>query len=166
MEKEIIIKYKMTQNFDALLERADTSNEIKLNKELINRNNNRIKLLPYVLQLVESLITIHNMRCTRTDATTTGKHGLFAISPINLEKKLNYVVNSDNDWSSKGDYFSTLIGVKKIEIWLNNDDHHISTPNLEYSMSSILSKHVYADSIEDEMEYAINKLAKYHHDSW
>jgi len=166
MKEEKIIKYKMTQDFDAILKAKTGENNVRLEQEENTFIRNRDRLLPYVLQLIDSMISVHNMKCTKSNSSTTGENGLFTLSKIDKEKQLKLALKRYN-WSSDGEPFSTIIGVKKIKIWLNSGDgKHIHTPNLEYSMTSINKGNVYGESIESEIELLIERLAEYYHDNW
>ena len=166
MKEEKIIKYKMTQDFDAILKAKTGENNVRLEQKENTFIRNRDRLLPYVLQLIDSMISVHNMKCNKSNSSTTGEDGLFAISKIDKEKQLKLALNRSY-WSSNGEHFGTLVGVKVVKIWLNSGDgKHVHTPNLEYSMTSLNKGNTYGESIEMETELLIERLAKYYHDNW
>ena len=168
-----IIKYKITQDFEKLLAEKDCKYQSKEKAKKEEFRANRERLLPYVLQLVESAYSVHNMRCKNTMNSTTGKDGIFGLSKVDIQKKIDYILREDcHAWYADGSGFTWRFGARKTNIWLNDIcGAHVSTPNLDYSMT-ILGKgnnnisDVYGKTIETEIENLIGILAETYHDEW
>lgn len=129
---------------------------------------NKKRLLKYVLPFVHSVFELHNNKCNLDYNTSTGKRGLLKINKIDIQKELDFIINTDLHliWSNNYQTFTFLdeINGKNIKIWLNSRDGcHVSTPNLEYSMTSHFD--TYGKSIEDELE-KIAKFCSRYTDSW
>jgi hypothetical protein len=168
-----IIKYKITQDFEKLLAEKDCQYQAKEKAKKEEFRANRERLLPYVLQMIESAYTVHNMRCKNTLNSTTGKEGIFGLNKVDIQKKINYILREDcNGWYGNGSGFVWYFGGSKTNIWLNDRrGAHVATPNLEYSMTVIRKwgdniDNIYVKSIEKEIENLINILAENYHDEW
>ena len=170
-----IIKYKITQDFEKMLAEKDCQHQAKLKAENLERISNKDRLLPYILQMVESAYTVHNMRCNNSMSSTTGKDGLFGLRRVDIQKELKYILRDDcHGWSSDCSFFAWSFGGSGIttKIWLNDKiGAHVSTPNLEYSMTIIRKgnnniSNCYGKSIEREIENIIGIVANNYHDEW
>ena len=167
-----IIKYKITQDFEKMLAAKDCQHKAKVKSLNEEFQRNKERLLPYVLQMIESAYIVHNMRCNRVNNTTTGFDGIFGISQVDIKKQLNYAItDSNNIWLDNGATFVWYFGSRgsNVKIWLNDRvGSHVATPQNEYSMNRIL-KHsggAYGASIESEIESLIELLANKFHDEW
>jgi len=128
---------------------------------------NKTRLLKIVLPYVHSVYALHNRKCNHTTDTSTGYRGLLGISRINIEKEIEYIVNTDSHfvWGHNFSTFKFDIGESRIMIWLNDREGgcYKSTPHLDYSMTSI--NKVYGTSIKDEL-MTIAKLCSKYTDEW
>ena len=168
-----IIKYKITQDFEKLLAEKDCQYQAKEKAKKEEFRANRERLLPYVLQMIESAYTVHNMRCKKTMCSITGKNGIFGLNKVNIQKQIDYLLREDcHAWYADGSGFRWRFGSRKTDIWLNDIcGAHVSTPHLEYSMTIICKggnniDDIYGKSIEKEIENLINILSENYHDEW
>ena len=135
------------------------SNVAEENRKVAIGIANKTRLLKIVLPYVHSVYALHNRKCKRTMSSSTGCKGLLGIDKVDIEKKIDYIVNTN---------FSTFkfdIGEIRIMIWLNDREGgcHRSTPHLDYSMTSI--NKTYGTSIKDEL-IAIAQLCSKYTDEW
>lgn len=132
-----------------------------LNKQCIE---NKKELLKYVLPLVHGLIVLHNNKCNRDLTTTTSKSGLLANSPIDIEDKINDIINCNSSitWSQNNIKFYYSFGDIKITMWLNKDGKHATSINSTYSMLGLLPQSgVYSKGIENELVLVAKHCAKF-----
>tara|TARA_R110000803_G_scaffold207208_1_gene275008 strand:+ start:603 stop:1100 length:498 start_codon:yes stop_codon:yes gene_type:complete len=142
------------------------SNIAEENRKVAIGIANKTRLLKIVLPLVHSVYALHNRKCNHTMDTSTGYSGLLGINKINIEKEIDYIVNTDSHlvWFDNFATFKFNIGRNDIKIWLNDRyGCHKSTPHLDYSMTSISS--TYGTSIKDEL-MTIAKLCSKYTDEW
>ena len=168
-----IIKYKITQDLEKMLAQKDCQHQSEVKAKKDEFRANRERLLPYVLQMIESAYMVHNMRCNNTGSSSTGKEGIFGLSKVDIQKEIDYLLCENSYcWYANGGGFTWLFGGIKTNIWLSNVcGAHVSTPHLDYSMTIIRSggnniENVYAKSIEDEIENLVGILATSYHDEW
>ncbi len=125
---------------------------------------NKKRLLKYVLPFMHGVYALHNNKCNRcrvykTTFNPEGVNGLLGNDKVDIDEKLDYIVNTDSHhvWKNNYQTFTTKIGGKDITIWLNSrEGAHKATPRLEYSMTGLWFD-VYGNSIED----VLNEIAKY-----
>lgn len=123
---------------------------------------NKKALLKYVLPFVHSVYELHNHKCYKHSEYFNRQKGLLGYGKIDIEKELDYIINTDFHmyWHHNFQSFTfcnrTINQKGKLSIWLNKREGcHKSTPNLEYSMTSFFG--TYSESIEEELE----RIAKY-----
>jgi len=143
------------------------SNVAEENRKVAIGIANKTRLLKIVLPYVHSVYALHNRKCKRTMISSTGCKGLLGIDKVDIEKKIDYIVNTDNHsvWGHNFSTFKFDIGESRIMIWLNDREGgcHRSTPHLDYSMTSI--NKTYGTSIKDEL-IAIAQLCSKYTDEW
>jgi hypothetical protein len=143
------------------------SNVAEENRKVAIGKANKTRLLKIVLPYVHSVYALHNRKCNRTMTSSTGCKGLLGLSKVNIEKKIDFIVNTDSHfvWGHNFGTFKFDIGESRIMIWLNDREGgcHKSTPHLDYSMTSI--NKVYGTSIKDEL-IAIAQLCSKYTDDW
>ena len=143
------------------------SNVAEENRKVAIGKANKTRLLKIVLPYVHSVYALHNRKCKRTMTSSTGCKGLLGLDKVNIEKKIDYIVNTDSHfvWGHNFGTFKFDIGESRIMIWLNDREGgcHRSTPHLDYSMTSI--NKVYGTSIKDEL-IAIAQLCSKYTDEW
>ena len=143
------------------------SNVAEENRKVAIGKANKTRLLKIVLPYVHSVYALHNRKCNRTMTSSTGCKGLLGLNKVNIEKKIDYIVNTDSHfvWGHNFGTFKFDIGESRIMIWLNDREGgcHKSTPHLDYSMTSI--NKVYGTSIKDEL-IAIAQLCSKYTDEW
>jgi hypothetical protein len=143
------------------------SNVAEENRKVAIGKANKTRLLKIVLPYVHSVYALHNRKCKRTMTSSTGCKGLLGLNKVNIEKKIDYIVNTDSHfvWGHNFGTFKFDIGESRIMIWLNDREGgcHKSTPHLDYSMTSI--NKVYGTSIKDEL-IAIAQLCSKYTDDW
>ena len=142
------------------------SNVAEKNRKVAIGKANKTRLLKIVLPYVHSVYALHNRKCKHATDTSTGCKGLLGISKVNIENKIDYIVNTDSCyvWSDNFATFKFKNGRNDIKIWLNDRNGcHKSTPHLDYSMTSISS--TYGTSIKDEL-MTIAKLCSKYTDEW
>ena len=142
------------------------SNVAKENRKVAIGIANKTRLLKIVLPYVHSVYALHNRKCNRTMTSSTGCTGLLGINKVNIEKEIDFIVNTDSHfvWSDNFATFKFDIGGHNIKIWLNDRNGcHKSTPHFDYSMTSI--NKVYGTSIKDEL-MTIAKLCSKYTDEW
>ena len=132
---------------------------------------NKKELLKYVLPLMHGIYALHNRKCNKTNTSTTGDIGLLGYSKVNIEEKLNFIVESDYYFKDNGIKFECSLFSHtfkdKIKVWLNREEKYIHTPHLGYSMigiaidSSIFDGTLYGESIEDELLKVAKFCAEY-----
>ena len=103
---------------------------------------NKEQLLRIALPFIHGVFALHNRKCTHTSSSSTGNTGLLGLSQINIEKKIDYIVNTDSGCRIWSDNYSCIsvevMNNRKIRIWLNSRDGcHRSTPHLDYSITSV-----------------------------
>ena len=157
---------KQEQQLELLDEQAERRKEAGL--------ENKKELLKYVLPLMHGIFALHNNKCHKTGASTSGYAGLLGYSKYNIEERLQHIVDSESSltWS---DNFQTFtfenfggVNFKQVKIWLNRRQGCFkATPRLPYSMAALLntSDEVYGESIESELEKLAKHCATYR-DSW
>ena len=143
------------------------SNVAEENRKVAIGKANKTRLLKIVLPYVHSVYALHNRKCNRTMTSSTGCKGLLGLNKVDIEKKIDYIVNTDSHfvWGHNFGTFKFDIGESRIMIWLNDREGgcHKSTPHLDYSMTSI--NKVYGTSIKDEL-IAIAQLCSKYTDDW
>jgi hypothetical protein len=143
------------------------SNVAEENRKVAIGKANKTRLLKIVLPYVHSVYALHNRKCKRSMSSSTGCKGLLGLNKVNIEKKIDYIVNTDSHfvWSHNFATFKFDIGGHNIMIWLNDREGgcYKSTPHLDYSMTSI--NKVYGTSIKDEL-IAIAQLCSKYTDDW
>ena len=143
------------------------SNVAEENRKVAIGKANKTRLLKIVLPYVHSVYALHNRKCKRTMTSSTGCKGLLGLDKVDIEKKIDYIVNTDSHfvWGHNFGTFKFDIGESRIMIWLNDREGgcHKSTPHLDYSMTSI--NKVYGTSIKDEL-IAIAQLCSKYTDDW
>ncbi len=143
------------------------SNVAEENRKVAIGKANKTRLLKIVLPYVHSVYALHNRKCNRTMTSSTGCKGLLGLSKVNIEKKIDFIVNTDTHfvWGHNFGTFKFDIGESRIMIWLNDREGgcHKSTPHLDYSMTSI--NKTYGTSIKDEL-IAIAQLCSKYTDDW
>ena len=143
------------------------SNVAEENRKVAIGKANKTRLLKIVLPYVHSVYALHNRKCKRTMTSSTGCKGLLGLDKVNIEKKIDFIVNTDSHfvWGHNFGTFKFDIGESRIMIWLNDREGgcHKSTPHLDYSMTSI--NKVYGTSIKDEL-IAIAQLCSKYTDEW
>jgi hypothetical protein len=132
---------------------------------------NKKELLKYVLPLMHGIYALHNRKCNKTNTSTTGNNGLLGYSKVNIEDKLNFIVESDYYFKDNGATFECNLFNHtfrdKVQVWLNKKGKHIHTPHLGYSMmgltrdGSVRDGSIYAKSIEDELLKVAKECAEY-----
>ena len=143
------------------------SNVAEENRKVAIGKANKTRLLKIVLPYVHSVYALHNRKCKRTMTSSTGCKGLLGLDKVDIEKKIDFIVNTDSHfvWGHNFGTFKFDIGESRIMIWLNDREGgcHKSTPHLDYSMTSI--NKVYGTSIKDEL-IAIAQLCSKYTDDW
>lgn len=143
------------------------SNVAEENRKVAIGKANKTRLLKIVLPYVHSVYALHNRKCNRTMSSSTGCKGLLGLNKVNIEKEIDYIVNTDSlfVWGHNFGTFKFNIGESRIMIWLNDREGgcHRSTPHLDYSMTSI--NKTYGTSIKDEL-IAIAQLCSKYTDEW
>ena len=143
------------------------SNVAEENRKVAIGKANKTRLLKIVLPYVHSVYALHNRKCNRTMTSSTGCKGLLGLDKVDIEKKIDFIVNTDSHfvWGHNFGTFKFDIGESRIMIWLNDREGgcHRSTPHLDYSMTSI--NKVYGTSIKDEL-IAIAQLCSKYTDDW
>ncbi len=143
------------------------SNVAEENRKVAIGKANKTRLLKIVLPYVHSVYALHNRKCKRTMTSSTGCKGLLGLNKVDIEKKIDYIVNTDSHfvWGHNFGTFKFDIGESRIMIWLNDREGgcHRSTPHLDYSMTSI--NKTYGTSIKDEL-IAIAQLCSKYTDEW
>ena len=143
------------------------SNVAEENRKVAIGKANKTRLLKIVLPYVHSVYALHNRKCNRTMDSSTGCRGLLGLDKVNIEKEIDYIVNTDSNyvWSDNYATFKFKIGRDSIQIWLNDRESgcYKSTPHLDYSMTSI--NKTYGTSIKDEL-IAIAQLCSKYTDEW
>lgn len=143
------------------------SNVAEENRKVAIGKANKTRLLKIVLPYVHSVYALHNRKCKRSMTSSTGCKGLLGLNKVDIEKKIDYIVNTDSHfvWGHNFGTFKFDIGESRIMIWLNDREGgcHKSTPHLDYSMTSI--NKVYGTSIKDEL-IAIAQLCSKYTDDW
>lgn len=125
---------------------------------------NKKELLKYVLPLMHGLFALHNNRCTKDTSTPAGQIGLLGQHKINIEEKLQYIVDTDatTTWSDNFQVFQ----FDYFKVWLNKKQGCYVASNLPYSMTSVIKgEGVYGNSVESELEKAAKYCAKFT-DNW
>ena len=163
--KTLAYSVNVEELFNAQDDQFD-SNLAEKNRKVAIGIANKTRLLKIVLPYAHSVYALHNRKCNRTMDTSTGYIGLLGISKVNIEKEIDYIVNTDSNfvWSNNYATFKFNIGRNDIKIWLNDRNGcHKSTPHLDYSMTSI--NKTYGTSIKDEL-IAIAQLCSKYTDEW
>lgn len=148
-------------------------NETKLVKaskkrETLRGEKNKLELLKFVLPFMHGLYSIHNNKCTITASSVTGYSGFLGLSKINIEEKLDFIINSPSFWKDNFQVFEVYLhNGRTISIWLNSRAGcYMSTPNLPYSMTTATKREtIYGFSIKDELWEIAKYCAKYT-DKW
>lgn len=119
---------------------------------------NKKELLKYVLPLMHGIYALHNRKCDKSTSSVTGDVGLLGLSKVNIEEKLDFIVESDFYFQDNGATFnysthSSAVVVGEINIWLHGPGKFQYTPNLNYSMARIVrnNMHIYGASVEQEL---------------
>ena len=157
-----------------LLKVQDQQTEINdLAKEQRTNNGiaNKKRLLKYVLPFMHGLYAIHNNKCTKTWDSSSGSRGLLGLDKEDIEKNLDYIVNTDSHHTWEDNFASfkyRFIGSnKEIKIWLNRSvcgkTKFANTPKLEYSMTGF--DDTYGDSVEEVLNDIARHCASYT-DEW
>lgn len=156
--------------FDIQDEQSITNKSAQEQREEEFKQNKK-ELLKYVLPLMHGIYALHNRKCNKTNTSTTGDNGLLGYSKVNIEEKLNFIVESDYYFKENGIMFECNLFSHtfkdKIQVWLNREGKHIHTPNLGYSMmgltrdASIFDGTLFAESIEDELLKVAKVCAEY-----
>jgi hypothetical protein len=131
---------------------------------------NKKELLKYVLPLMHGIYALHNRKCTKSDYSVTGDKGLLGLDKVNIEEKLKFIVESDYYFKDNGESFACNLSYPlrgPIKVWLNKDNNFKATPDLAYSMSTLVSgdNGVYGKSIEDEL-LKVAKVCAQYTDEW
>tara|TARA_B100000767_G_scaffold271927_1_gene298574 strand:- start:204 stop:704 length:501 start_codon:yes stop_codon:yes gene_type:complete len=144
-----------------------SNNVAEKNRRIAIGIANKTRLLKIVLPYAHSVYALHNRKCNRAMDSTTGCKGLLGLNKVNIEKKIDYIVNTDSHfvWGHNFGTFKFDIGESRIMIWLNDREGgcYRSTPHLDYSMTSI--NKTYGTSIKDEL-IAIAQLCSKYTDEW
>lgn len=167
-----IIHYAI--NLDKLIKiKNDKADKDKAEKERFYREGieNKKRLLKFVLPYVHSVFELHNHKCLKTSTAIGGKIGLLGCNKINVQERIDYIVNTENNhvWSNNFQTFTFInneINNREIKIWLNSREGSFkATPNLEYSLLSVEANLVYGESIEKELE-KIAELCSVFTENW
>ena len=116
---------------------------------------NKKELLKYVLPLMHGIYALHNRKCNKSTSSVTGDVGLLGLSKVNIEEKLNFIVESDYYFKDNGATFKSSSHSngyisREICVWLHGKGKHQATPHLGYSMTGLVSS-VYGESVEKEL---------------
>lgn len=129
---------------------------------------NKKELLKYVLPLMHGIYALHNRKCNKSTSSVTGEVGLLGLGKVNIEEKLNFIVESDFYFKDNGATFDCSVHGNAIlrdnvQVWLNKKGKYIHTPNLAYSMISLTraGNSVYGMSLEDELLKVAKECAIY-----
>tara|TARA_R110000796_G_scaffold88545_11_gene190506 strand:- start:15691 stop:16203 length:513 start_codon:yes stop_codon:yes gene_type:complete len=163
-----------TVDIESLFTTQDNQKESNdKDKQVIDEQGQRNKtaLLKIVLPYIHSVYALHNRKCTRTMNTSTGCTGLLGLNPVDIDKKIDWIVNTDYHgvWSENYNtfIFTDMLG-KNIKIWLNKEGKHVHTPKLGYSMTSFgseIGSKIYGEGVQAELELIAKHCAKYK-DDW
>lgn len=160
-----ILHYQV--DLKSLLDVQQRETELK-NKEkeirLKEGRENKKALLKYVLPFMHGVFALHNNKCDNFSGSSTGKDGLLGINKVDIEKDLDFIVNTDlhSIWSENYTVFTYNLGRgMSIKMWLNSGEKHVATPDLPYSMTSPFTDKVYATSLEDELVAAAKFCSRY-----
>jgi hypothetical protein len=155
-----IIHYAI--NLDKLIKiKNDKADKDKAEEGRFHREGmkNKKRLLKFVLPYVHSVFELHNHKCLKTSTAIGGRVGLLGHNKINVQEKIDYIVNTDSRhvWSNNFQTFTFInneINMKQVvKIWLNSREGAFkATPHLEYSLLSVDANLVYGESIEKELE--------------
>lgn len=129
---------------------------------------NKLQLLKYVLPYMHGVFAIHNHKCDRYNCLGTNYRGLVGWGKIDVDKELEYIVNTDDRflWENNFQTFKSTICKKEIKIWLNNrEGAFVATPHLPYSMTSF-GMGIYGESIEKELEILAQYCSTRFKDEW
>ena len=116
---------------------------------------NKKELLKYVLPLMHGIYALHNRKCNKSTSSVTGDVGLLGLSKVNIEEKLNFIVESDYLFQDNGATFKSSSHSnghisREICVWLHGKGKHQATPHLGFSMTGLVSS-VYGESVEKEL---------------
>ena len=158
-------------NIEKLFETQDKQLSDNIEKDRLYKEKgieNKRRLLNIVLPYIHSIYALHNRKCQHTGRVSTGCDGLLGISKVDIDKEIDFIVNTDHHliWGANYTVLNfRIVSLKKdIKIWLNSREGcRQSTPHLEYSMLSV--KNVYGESIEDELTIIAQMCSKYT-DEW
>ena len=157
-------------NVDKLKAIQEEQTQKNREEELLRKQEglqNKKRLLKYVLPFLHGLFAIHNNKCRNADYSTTGKDGLLGYSPIDIEKELQYMVDTEHHliWKDNFRVFNYDRSSIDVDIWLNTTTYNkeIRTPHLEYSMGNVYGDGI--PTIESELE-AIAKHCSRSTDNW
>lgn len=133
-----------------------TANKTAQEKKEEEFKQNKKELLKYVLPLMHGIYALHNRKCNKTNTSSTGETGLLGLRKVNIEKKLKFIIESDYHFKDNGSLFEYRLNFplnNNIQVWLNKDNNFNATPDLAYSMATLVSgdNGVYGKSIEDEL---------------
>jgi len=176
IEEEVEIKNE--EKMDILHYTVDLKDLFNIQDEQLAANNtaeleeqeefkrNKKELLKYVLPLMHGIYALHNRKCNKTNTTTTGDEGLLGNSKVNIEEKLNFIVESDYHFKDKGATFKCAqygqILRSEITVWLPRPNKMNVTPHLGYTMLGLINYGVtYAESIESELIKIAKECAIY-----
>ena len=151
-----------TTDYAKLLEGFDCIENNKRNTLIEERKKNKEKLLPYVLEYMEGVITLHNLTMVEDMKSTTGKRGILGLDKLDLDKELQKIIDTDFGWEDDNlVYRYNKIYQKYCKaIWLNKNGKHIATPHLDYSMTSCGTSQYAHQGLQEELKTLASILAK------
>lgn len=125
---------------------------------------NKKELLKYVLPLMHGIYALHNRKCNKSTSSVTGDVGLLGLSKVNIEEKLNFIVESDFYFKDNGATFKYAqfgkVIQSEIAVWLPRHGKMNVTAHLGYTMRGLINDDVtYAESIESELIKLAKKCA-------
>ena len=132
---------------------------------------NKKELLKYVLPLMHGIYALHNRKCNKSTSSVTGDVGLLGLGKVDIEEKLNFIVESDYYFKDNGASFvasNFSYPLKdKIQVWLHKENKFVATRDLGYSMTSLIKgeSDIYGKSIEDEL-LKVAKICAAYTEEW
>jgi hypothetical protein len=125
---------------------------------------NKKELLKYVLPLMHGIYALHNRKCLKSSSSVTGETGMLGLHKVNIEEKLNFIVENDYYFKDNGATFKCAqfgqVIQSEITVWLPRHGKMNVTPHLGYTMLGLINDDVtYAESIESELIKLAKKCA-------
>ncbi len=133
------MKYEI--NLESLFSiQDDTANKVDLAKLDLRMKGQKNKeaLLKIALPFYHSVLALHNRKCSNYPNVSTGQKGLLGLSRVDIQKKLNWITETDyhNLWSYNYSVITLDLDDVNVKIWLHNDanSNPIFTPLNSYSI--------------------------------